>query len=64
MTDPLALNAAKVHIEKALEDLEAAANDDSNDFVQDSPRIYTAAEELRAAKRKITEHELELEERQ
>jgi len=57
---------AKVHLEKALEELEGAANDDSNVFVQDSPRIYSAAEHLRAAKRKIVEHELDLdlEERQ
>ena len=60
MADLKALNDAKVHLERALEDLEAAAADEGNMFVQDCPRVHHAAEELRAAKRKIADHELDL----
>jgi hypothetical protein len=67
MTDAeMKLNGAKVCLARALEDLEAAANEDSNVYVQECPRIHHAAEELRATRRMLDElaTELELAERQ
>ena len=57
------LSQTKIHVARALEDLEAAAADDGNVFVQECPRVHAALEEIRAAKRAIDDVELEVAER-
>ena len=55
------LSQTKVHLGRALEDLEAAAAEEGNLFVQECPRVHQALEEVRAAKKAIAEYELDVE---
>lgn len=56
------LSKVQASLARALDDLESAAAEEGNLFVQDCPRVHQALKEVRAAKGELCELGLALEE--